>query len=94
MKRVDFKIFSKAYLQTGLKGGSVDMLQSKIGPKLDGQRILKLSNFVLFWRKTARTRKYAYSQIFSTIFVLKTLNPHVFHAHAFHLNFFYFFYFH
>jgi hypothetical protein len=36
MKRGDFQIFSKANLETGLKGGYVDILQRKIGPKTAG----------------------------------------------------------
>ncbi len=36
MNRGDFQILSRANLETGLKGGSVDMLQRKIGPKMAG----------------------------------------------------------
>jgi hypothetical protein len=36
MKIGDFQIFSKANLETGLKGGSVGMLQRNIGPKTAG----------------------------------------------------------
>jgi hypothetical protein len=36
MKRGDFQIVSNANLETGLKGGSVNMLQRKIGPKMAG----------------------------------------------------------
>ena len=36
MKRDDFQIFLKANLKAGLKGGTVDMLQRKIGPKMAG----------------------------------------------------------
>jgi hypothetical protein len=63
MKRGDFQFCSKANLETGLKGGSVEMLQKKIGPKV--QRILKFSNFVLFWQKTTKSSKFAPFQIFS-----------------------------
>jgi hypothetical protein len=37
VKRGDFQIFSKANLETGLKWGSVDMLQRKIGLKMARQ---------------------------------------------------------
>jgi hypothetical protein len=53
MNRDDFQIFSKANLETRLKGGSVDILQRKLRPKWLVQRILKFSNFVLFWQKLA-----------------------------------------
>jgi hypothetical protein len=36
MSRGDFQIFSRANLENGLKGGSVDMLQRKIGPQMAG----------------------------------------------------------
>jgi hypothetical protein len=36
MNRGDSQIFSKANLETGFKGGPVDMLQRKIGPEMAG----------------------------------------------------------
>jgi hypothetical protein len=36
MKRGDFQFFSKSNLETGLKGGSIDMLKRKIEPKVAG----------------------------------------------------------
>jgi hypothetical protein len=48
MQRDDFQIFSRANLETGLTGGSVDMLERKIGQKMAGPAHFEVRNFVLF----------------------------------------------
>ncbi len=69
-----FVIFLKATFDTGLKGGSIYMLQTYntiLDRRWPVQYIYKFGNLVLLWLKMAETSKFAHFQIFSTLFVLK-----------------------
>ncbi len=49
MKRGDFQIFLKANLETGLIGGSVDILQRKIGLKIADPVHVEVDKFYLYF---------------------------------------------
>jgi hypothetical protein len=49
MKRSDFQIFLKANLETGLIGGSVDILQRKIRLKTPGPAHVEVYEFLSFF---------------------------------------------
>jgi predicted enzyme involved in methoxymalonyl-ACP biosynthesis len=65
-----FKYFQKQILKQYAKGILLTCSKEKFDRKWLVQRILKFSNFVLFWRKMAKTSKFAHFQAVS-ILVLK-----------------------
>ncbi len=79
VKRGDFHIFSKANLETGLKGNSVDMPHRKWD---------QVSNLVLFG-KNGKNEQIFPLKSFYTLCIedrVLTLNLHVAHANAFHVK--------